>query len=110
MGGILKGIRALALAVACALFATTADASAQLDQSTIPETGFFSSFELQGTSLSGDPAFGLGQSVTAGLTGRLVRIDLFLFGLALQYGPGRPDGVGRKDARRLPRDAALGLQ
>lgn len=72
-----------ALALACALLATAASASIQLDQSDIPVSGPISIFELSGTSLSGGSP-GFGQTVTAGLTGVLARIDLFIF--ASPYG------------------------
>lgn len=82
-GGVLSGLKSPALALVCALFATTASASIQLDQSDIPESGAVPIFDIVGTALGGGEA-GLGQTITAGLTGRLARIDLMLF--ASPYG------------------------
>ncbi len=86
MGGVLYSFKVPALALACALFATTASASIQLDQSDIPLSGPVPIYSIQGTGLTPDGA-GFGQSVTAGLTGVLARIDLLVF--ASMYGSDR---------------------
>ena len=85
MGGVLYSLKVSALALACALSAATASASVQLDQSDIPETGPIPLFTIQGTGLSG--GYVLGQTVTAGLTGSLARVDLMV--LASPFGAGQ---------------------
>jgi hypothetical protein len=61
------------LAAACALVATSAHASIQLDQASVPAAGPIV-VPTVGTSLSGD--YVNGQTFTAGLTGELAYVDL----------------------------------
>lgn len=68
----------VALALATGLFAGAAQAAAQLDQATIPETGQIFTIGGGGTALS--EGYVLAQEFTVGLTGELTRIDLAVFG------------------------------
>ncbi|WP_293450743.1 PEPxxWA-CTERM sorting domain-containing protein [Phenylobacterium sp.] len=63
--------------IACALIATSAHAAAQLDQADIPEAGPIPTASA-GYAIS--DGFAYGQTFTAGLTGRLTRVDLAIFG------------------------------
>lgn len=62
-------------ALACAAIASNAHAGVHLDQASVAETG--PAGDLAGSGIS--PRYGLGQSFTAGRTGRLARIDLGIF-------------------------------
>ncbi|HEY0651295.1 MAG TPA: PEPxxWA-CTERM sorting domain-containing protein [Phenylobacterium sp.] len=82
--GVVKAVAALS--VAGALVAGPAYAAIQLDQASVPETGPVLTIGGGGTALS--EGYVLGQSFTVGLTGKLARIDLAVFGTTYDSTPG----------------------
>lgn len=68
----------VAASLACALIAPAAQADVALDQSNIPQAGLVE-ISGSGTVLNLGDLVSLGQTFTAGLSGRLVRVDLAIF-------------------------------